>query len=284
MKKYLAIVLIMILILTISSCSTVDYSSESTAKIINTPNLDVETQSPTYEIENTVSEPIELSYEIKNTFYDKLLGNDGVVVIRHEYWQPVFDETSEIAKKINQVFKSEIDDIEFTYGSYLELESYNNGDTYEYREIWGPGGSLVKYSLKYSDKGVYSFLSYKEVYDFGTVYMFNWGRTFDKYTGKELKITDVLKLTEDNIADVLYAEHIVYIEEFYIKEGFSWYEREITSDGYKKHIIDNSGVNAIFWLEEDGVHIFYPERDAAGFPSEIVIPYSRTDLVKEAFQ
>ena len=284
MKKYLAIVLIliMILILTISSCSTVDYSSESTAKIINTPNLDVETQSPTLPTYTTTPESIELSYEIKKTFYEELLGDDGVVVIRYEYWQPVFAETSDVAKKINQVFKNEIN-IEFTEEDYSDLESYNDSD-YEMLET---GGSLVKYSQAYSDKGVYSFCVDEEYYNFGATiaYYLNWGRTFDKYTGEELKITDVLKLTEDNIADILYAEYIAYMEAFYLKEGFSWDEMytEITSDGYKNHIIDNSGVNADFWLEEDGVHIFY-SRWWAQPPSETVIPYSRTDLIKEAFQ
>jgi hypothetical protein len=117
------------------------------------------------------------------------------------------------------------------------------------------------------------------------------GHTFDCETGELLNISDILSVGADNLVDTLYREYIEYhaaLDDGYdiLAQGYS---AQLNSGDYNGYFIDSvkeqCGEDAVFWLAADGIHIYFRQYTfycAAG-ASELLIPYSRLDLVKAPF-
>jgi hypothetical protein len=233
-------------------------------------------------------------YDIRQTYYEELRADDGVLLWRDEYNRPVFAGTGERIEKMNAVFESETPTKSTADNPDELLASYYGraGYTYEEANDGRVGGSVVTWEESYRKGRYISFLGSSEWDGLGPHGDRGYaGHTFDCETGELLNIFDVLSVGTDNSVDTLYREYIAYHAA--LDDGYDLaaqgYDGQSPEDGYNKSFVasvkEQCGEDAVFWLAADGIHIYfhgYTFYYAAG-ASELLIPYSRIDLVKAPF-
>jgi hypothetical protein len=224
------------------------------------------------------------NYRIQQTLYQEMRANDGVLIACNESHQPVFTGGGENVINMNAEFIKELDKISFDEFNDLiersdEVESVK--DLYD-KNIWDiydmcnrgiTGGFFSFWEESYRLNQYISFRGYSELYYFGVHgRSFSHGKTFDAESGKLLSITDVLSVSPDNIAETLYNEYIAY--HTLLGDGFD----ELAKD-FIDNLKDQCDENAVFWLADDGIHIYFDEYTFgyANGASELIIPYSNSD-------
>jgi hypothetical protein len=212
--------------------------------------------------------------EIRQTIKEELKSDNGTLLCVIDYSRPVFTGSSKADKKIEQAYVKEEKRV-IKKANQLKRkaeEEYARASTAGEKFI-GPAYYQVK-AVETSDKhNVISFLSQGSEYEFGA-HPVEWreGNTFSLKTGKKLRVDDVLAVNKNNAADIIFRE-------FNLVFGSKMIE------GSEKSAWEQSGLNAVFALQNDGVHIYYDQDTiyhAFGIP-DLIIPYSRTDLVKAPF-
>ena len=229
-------------------------------------------------------------YEIRQTLYQEMRADDGVLLARNEFMQPVFVGDSARVRKMNGSFSQDLENVTLDDFAYLP-EEYDSreGYTYDeaqqgrvggYLEIWEESYRIHEY-ISFVASGDWDGLGAHGGYDL-------LGRTFNAGTGEILGISDVLTVGPDMQVDVLYSEYIDYQMDIY--EGyFADLARGYSYGEYNQYYVDSvkgqCGENAVFWLAVDGIHIFFNQYTFtyADGSSELVIPYTRTDLVRAPF-
>ncbi|MCM1148951.1 MAG: S-layer homology domain-containing protein [Butyricicoccus sp.] len=201
--------------------------------------------------------------------------------------RPVCSGSSVLSAAINSEFDRRVR--EFT-----EDEQGENGPAAVYEERNGninltpDDGCFYEHSLSasktYEGRGVISFriTDYycfcMAVHPFTEVDCVN----FELNTGKILSLTDVLAVNESNVSDIFYNEmlkgslYIIAEDAFAAASGVSAYEQRFK---------DASTLETPFYFSNDGIHVVYGEYTAAyamGI-SELIIPYSRTDLIRSPY-
>lgn len=200
--------------------------------------------------------------------------------------RPVCSGSSVLSEAINSEFdRRERDFSESEQGEMGPAAIYerNKGNS------WFPtDGEFYTHSLfaskTYEGRGVISF----RVVDYYEMIMAVHPRTnvdcvnFDMNTGKILSLTDVLTVDESNVSDVLYNEilkgglYLLSEETFASAAGVS---------GYEQSFKDASTPETPFYFSGDGIHVVYGEYTiayAVGI-TELIIPYSRTDLIRSPY-
>jgi len=229
-------------------------------------------------------------YAYAQTLYQELRANDGVLLARNEYWQPVFSGEGDNVNKMNKAFSGRLAGVSLADFEWLP-ESYDNREGYTYEEAQSGrvGGYTETWEESWRDNRYISFAAYGDWDGLGAHGGFSMsGLTFDAMTGERLSIADVLSVPVEMITDVLYDEYISYQSgvgdgsNADMARGNAW-------DGYEEYYIDSvksqCGADAVFWLASDGVNIFFDQYTffyAAG-ASWLVIPYSRFDLIRAPF-
>ena len=235
-------------------------------------------------------------YDIQQTLYQELRGDDGKLIAYSEYNQPVFQGDSIRIQKMNEWFKQDtvgvtIDNV---FGGLLE--PYNDRE-HIYNDVQSGafGENSMQWEESYRTERYISFICYQTWYSFGAHGGFEtYGRTFDLRTGDLLELSDILSISPEDQVDILYNEYIAYqsgIDEYgeYLAELAQGYENGQWSDMSSQYWIDSvkeqCGENAVFCLADDGVNIFFHQYTfyyAVG-ASSLVIPYDRYDLLKDIF-
>ena len=214
---------------------------------------------------------VDARFAMEQTFYNEVRANDGVLLWMDSYWYPVFKGNSSAANKMNAVYASEDQTANVDANDLLQSYYSKQGYTYEEANDGRVGGMQVTTSVTYNKDDIVSFLHDNEWDGLGPHGEVDFsGHTFNIATGDELKLTDVLKVNAANVSDILSKE---FLSEYTIDDDMDSSLREAST------------LDIPFWLENDGVHIFYgPYTFYYAFGSrEIVIPYSRADLIKEMF-
>ncbi|WP_349943953.1 tetratricopeptide repeat protein [Lacrimispora sp. BS-2] len=233
-------------------------------------------------------------YEIKQTYYTELRADDGVLIWRDESNQPVFLGTGERITSMNAVFKDELpaestmSDSEWLFESYYSREGY----TYEEANNGRVGGSEITWKESYRKNQYLSFVGSSEWDGLGPHGGFDYlGHTFDCGTGKAMKISDLLLIDENQVQETLYNEYIAYQSSRgddgkFLAEAAQGYDSGSYINYYVESVKEQCNpANAVFWLAEDGVHIYFNQYTfyyAAG-ASELIIPYTRFDLLRAPF-
>lgn len=200
--------------------------------------------------------------------------------------RPVCSGSSALSEAINSEFDRRARD-------FSESEQGEMGPAAIYERIkgnsWFPAdGEFYAHSLSasktYEGRGVISFrvVDYSDicvaVHPFTKVDCVN----FDLSTGKLLSLAEVLSVDESNVSDVLYNEmlngglYVLSEEVFASAAGVSAYEQNF------KYA---STLETPFYFSSDGIHVVYGEYTAAyavGI-TELIIPYSRTDLIRSPY-
>ena len=233
--------------------------------------------------------PLIPEYEIRQTLYHEVRAGDGVLLARAECNQPVFLGDGENVIRMNKTFEEDLDGFGFDDFEYL-IDMYDNREGYVYDDA--RSGRIAGYSETWEESfRMNEFISFSAKCEWdglGPHGGFEMtGRTFNARTGEELGIRDILKIPRNRIADTLYNEYVAY--HYALNDGLDELALGYESGAYNTRHIESvkaqCGENAAFWLEDDGVHIFFEQYTfyyAVG-ASELVIPYSRTDLVREPF-
>lgn len=105
---------------------------------------------------------------------------------------------------------------------------------------------------------------------------------FDMNTGEILSLTDVLAVNESNVSDVFYNEMLK--GGLYVLSEDSFAHPSFVST-YEQHFKAASTLETPFYFSDDGIHVVYGEYTAfyAMGISELIIPYSRTDLIRSPY-
>jgi hypothetical protein len=167
---------------------------------------------------------------------------------------------------MNAVFASEIptkstaDDPDGLLKSYYSRSGY----TYEDANIGRVGGLAVT-GEESCRKGRYiSFIGSSEWDGLGAHGGHDYaGHTFDCETGELLNISDILSIGADNLVYTLYREYISYHAA--LNDGYDvlaqGYSEQLHSGDYNGYFVDSvkeqCGGNAVFWLADDGIHIYF---------------------------
>ncbi len=234
-------------------------------------------------------------YEIEQTYYTELRASDGVLLWRDESSQPVFVGTSRQIKNMNSVFEDELPPEDTIDPSEWLLEAYDSHEGYTYEDANNGriGGLVITWEESYRKNQYLSFIGSSEWDGLGAHGGFDHlGHTFDCSTGEEMKISDLLLIAENQIQEVLYNEYIVYQlsrgdEGKFLAEAAQGYDSGSYVDSYYVESVKEQcdPAKAVFWLAADGIHVYFNQYTffyAAG-ASELIIPYTRFDLLREPF-
>lgn len=250
---------------------------EETAPIETTEIIeDIETE------EETVAEISVPDYETKTIAYDELIASDGTLIANVSYTAPVYEGDGEVANMLNSMFANLA--AEYPISEFQSsLDSYEAGDAYikemSGMGMWGTNESTA--SETYRNEQYVSFNIYTYWFGYGAHggNIFD-GITIDVTTGQTLTLADVLTLDPDTMAQTIYDEAYAY---FSASEHH--YAELMIEESYIDGFLEKCGEDAEFWLASDGVHIYFEQYTffyAAG-SAEFVIPYTRTDLIREDF-
>jgi len=216
------------------------------------------------------------SYEIKMTADNSSSGSRKVI---YKFSRPVFEETSSLAKIINNIYmkkeKDFVNDMNEA-GDSVPKEALSDP---EY-----PHHHTELTECTYEKDGIVSFVTNGDWFMGGVHNSWKTGHTFDFVLGRELKITDILLGNESQIKAALE------------KEFYKWFSSDIgkpklTLNDIKKEYLDDmeiegiskqSGADANFYLADDGVHIFYEPYTISATQNgvDILIPWTRTELIR----
>ncbi|MDR3277807.1 MAG: hypothetical protein LBT12_03450 [Oscillospiraceae bacterium] len=273
MKRRMAMFLAAALLFAASCAAKPSAETETTA----TPEVSA---APTPTASPTPT-PEMIPFEIQRTLYQETYAEDGTLLVQMESWQPVFAEDSAAARRMNAVFEEErnsgwkLEDFDWNVEEYNRRE----GAVYESIRVGLVPGRLQNCELTYARNNILSFRLYLYVEGVGArgFYSETYGHTFNVETGEELALRDVLMIDESNAGDIL-AEEILKVYEF---PGNQYDDETVWIEEIKKL----STLDQVFWLEEDGVHVYYGGQFVDRYGDRaVVIPYARTDLIREAFQ
>lgn len=209
-----------------------------------------------------------LSFEGKN--------DAGTVIYTASVTYPVISSTndSQTLNLLNEKFKSEAEALikdeetgeSFNTAKQDKLSSEEND--YEFPGYYKSDA----YSAQYNKNGVVSFLRSVDMYMGGAHPSHNFsGETYDMTTGEEMKITDVLKMSQEEINSLIVAGF----------EDEAKKDPERYAGGYFNHetLAQNVGL-ADWYLTNEGVVFFFNEYDilpyAAGVP-EYVFTYKENE-------
>ncbi|MCL2151363.1 MAG: hypothetical protein FWH57_00130 [Oscillospiraceae bacterium] len=228
-------------------------------------------------------------YEIKQTLYQELRADDGVLLARNEVLQPVFAGEGASSRRMNEVFENDLKGYNLDDFDYLP-EAYDSREGYVYSEAQAGrvGGSLDVWEESYRINKYISFVCYADWDALGAHGSYELsGRVFDVSTGGLLSIYDVFSISEDDITEVLYNEYINYHSALGdgLDEMALGYEDGQYNSYFELSVKEQCGDNAVFWLSSDGVHIYFHQYTfyyAIG-SSELVIAYNRSDLLQKPF-
>lgn len=213
---------------------------------------------------------------------------DGKLYGVYSYERPVCSGSSVLSSAINSEFDRRA-------LAFSEREQGEMGPAAVYEERFSANnpffptdGAFYEHTLSasktYEGRGVISFriTDYYEmimaVHPFTEVDCVS----FDMKTGKILSLADVLTVNESNVSDVLYNEilngglYLLSEETFASAAGVS---------GYEQSFKDASTPETPFYFSGDGIHVVYGEYTiayAVGI-TELIIPYSRTDLIRSPY-
>ena len=233
-------------------------------------------------------------YKIKQTYYTELRASDGVLLWRDESNQPIFVGTSLQIKNMNSVFEDELLTEDTIDPSEWLLEAYDSREGYTYEEANNGriGGLVTTWEESYRKNQYLSFVGSSEWDGLGPHGGFDLlGHTFDCSTGEEMKISDLLLIAENQVQEVLYNEYIAYQlsrgdEGKFLAEAAQGYDSGSYVNYYVESVKEQCDpAKAVFWLAADGVHVYFNQYTfyyAAG-ASELIIPYTRFDLLREPF-
>ena len=244
MKRTLSFVLATALLLAFAACGKVS-STPAEKTVLQTEGTAPETTFETAANTATMvdKQSVTYSYEI-HTALEKTHTDPGGGVIEFQFSRPFFAETSPLAKTANQVY----DQAEAEYRSRMEeVVADYGGDPYPYGDV---RYSTLLCTTSYEADGVVSFVLHGEWMMGGVHNSWDIGHTFDFNLGRELKLRDLLQGTDAQITAAL--ENAFY--EWYKQEEGS----EFSGDEFDKNEIKKqSGPDANFYLDKDGVHVFY---------------------------
>lgn len=204
-----------------------------------------------------------LSFEGKN--------DNGAVIYNASVTYPVISssDNNEVVNSMNEKFKSAAEsfikdeEIGEDFITAKEDNLLTENSSYEF-----PGYYKAKtYSTQYNKNGIISFLRSIDMYMGGAHPGHNlWGETYDMATGNEMKITDVLKMSQEEVNNI--------IVEGFRKEAEKDQERY---SGTSPEEVAKNVNEAKWYLTDDGIVFFFNEYEilpyAAGTP-EYVFPYA----------
>ena len=228
-------------------------------------------------------------YKIKQTLYQQLRADDDVLLARNEVYQPVFTGEEANVRRMNEVFENDLVNYNLEDFEYLS-EAYNSREGYVYSEAQEGrvGGSMDIWEESFRMGQYISFVCYNNWDGLGAHGMYELsGRVFDVSNGNLLTIFDVLSTSKEYITEALYSEYIAYHSALGdgLDEMALGYENGEYNAYFEQSVKDQCGADAVFWLSDDGVHIYFHQYTfyyAIG-ASELVIPYDRSDLIKKPF-
>jgi hypothetical protein len=205
--------------------------------------------------------------EIRTVAEKKNYAKDGTLVSEFSLEVPVITGGENgVAGKINAVFDRMVED---QYGGAQKALDNMAEDAIKMNYNQSPMTDVTTCKISYQDQNYLSFALERVTYGGGAHgRLYGLGYTFDLRTGEELRIDDVLNVTGDTVVDVITREWLA--------------QRQVPESWDIESVRDQSGLDALFWLEDEGVHICYSEYTfyfMAG-RQDIVIPWSRTDLIK----
>ena len=225
-------------------------------------------------------------YEIRQTLNQEIRASDGILLARNEYHQPVFIGSNDRVHKMNRPFELDLENVTIDDFDYLQ-ESYDNRIGYTYGEAQDGrvGGYAQRWEESYRKNQYISFKAYGEWDGLGAHGGYDIsGRVFDARTGNVLILSDVLFVDLNTVGEILANEFVdQYFDEAPNGDWHAWDSFSKTTD--YDTLVDKSTLHLPFWLEDDGIHIFYEQYTfyyAYGY-RELVIPYTRIDLVREEF-
>jgi len=222
--------------------------------------------APIKSSEITSDEKMAYSYKI-DTSFDNSSSNGRNPILT--FSRPVFEETSELAKEINQIYaeleKPIIDKMMLNNGPIPDEVKLLPDYPWHYTELS---------ECTYEKSGIVSFVLNGDWYMGGVQNSWKIGHTFDFTLGRELKINDVLRGDESQITAALE------------NEFYNWYKKEngyeISENSGKDNLKKESGLDTNFYLAGDGLHVIYIPHIATLIQNgiDILIPWTRTDLVR----
>ncbi len=273
MKKILCLLTAVLMLVLITGCNYKPEPTEVTTE--QETNTEIETQTEVYtETETEVYTETDTyvpdyKYEIKTVIYEDYKNSKGS--IKFEFSKPIFEDDSMLSEKINEVYnkieaeyKSEIKKIKEDYIPLPDNKKY----PWYYTEIS---------EVTYEKKGIVSFILITDWYMGGVYNSMKYGNTFDFNSGSELKINDILYGNESEIKATLENE---FYKWYLDTHGFE-FDPEIEGN----YVTEQSGLDANFFLAEDGVHIFYEPYTVSATQGgiDILIPWTNTDLIKDFY-
>ena len=228
-------------------------------------------------------------YAITQTCYQELRADDGTLLACNEYWQPVFSGNGDRIRMMNSSFAQDL--AKANLDSFSELpEQYDTRQGYAYEDAQSGrvGGYREIWEESYRMGHILSFTASGEWDGLGAHGGFErHGRTFDASTGEQLRLSDCLKGSPEEQVEILYNEYLAYqadLDDGYFAELAKGDSPEDFDGYFAESVKEQCGENAVFWLADDGIHVYFHQYTfyyAAG-SSELVIPYTRLDLVREA--
>lgn len=217
---------------------------------------------------------------IKETYNQEFAENNSSTIIgKSTYTRPVFLGNSEATKKMNSVYDGleatwKSDDTKFVAASKTRWDELSQSLK----------NTAFKYNSKYENEVTSTVTSNKN--NIISIYQDNYkynisathgnkertSHTFDMQTGEELFLDDVLNVTSSDVSQKITNEFINFVN---------------ANPGYKEMKMDKVrstlSINSPFYLTHKGVCIYYNEYEVGSYAMslvELVIPYTRTDLVK----
>jgi len=287
-------VIIFLVVMGVAACHNYTPSS-----VFNITDLETEDMITVSETQNGINETAlnedELipEYEITQTLYQELRASDGVLLARNEFNQPVFHGSSFKVNQMNEVFKEELNGVDLSDFDWT-VEAYDSHEGYTYMEAQEGrvAGNLVNWEESYRNHQYLSFIGVYEWDGLGVHGSYDIsGHTFHVLTGEEMSLADIMRIPADELRETMYQEYISYHTA--LDDGYGimaqGHEESLDDGTVNQYYIDSvkaqCGENAVFWLDDDGVHIFFYQYTfyyAAGL-SELIIPYTRDDLLKAEF-
>lgn len=210
---------------------------------------------------------VSIKQTFSKTYTDPKLGDWGNV----SYSRPVFSGTAPSVKTLNDYYdqleakwKTENEDAVKENLTILK-NAQNGGSTY---------GNTVECEVTYNKNGILSITAdhYIGMAMAAHPNIERSSHTFDTGTGKELLLTDVLKVTPATAADTVAAEFTA------LKNSDSTLS---TVDITKVH---DAGVNTKFYVSAKGVCLYFNPYEIASYAMgriEDCIPFSRKDLIAD---
>ena len=196
------------------------------------------------------------SYKIK-TIIDKTEDN-----VTYKFSRPFFEETSNLAKTINQVYNQTEEKFE------NDMSMANNSEISD--------ATLMQIcKVSYEKNGIISFCMDIEWYLGAAVWSPSHYNTFDFNIGRQLRIDDFLLGTEEQIIQLLEKE----VTDMVTKEWGAEALDEVTWEEVRAQ----SGLAANFSLDDKGIRVWYtPPTISYAFhgSADVFIPWTRTDIVR----